>query len=171
MALLIEMQFTSGTLRLTTARMPIESGGNTFVASGQLGVVEEVEDKANEIAGLRFSISGVDPSAIAIALGELVRGRPVSLWLAILNADTHALLEAPLLWTGQLDKMRITRDKTGANISVTAEHRGVLFNRAKPVRYTNADQQRLYPGDRCLEYIVSQSATQDIWPSASFFRV
>ena len=55
-------------------------------------------------------------------------------------------------------------------VSVTAEHIAVAMSRPKGARYTDADQRRLFPGDRALEYIVSQATHQDVWPSAAFFK-
>ena len=170
LAILVEMQFAGGTVRLATARTDIVSGGETFTAAGLAGQIDEIEDKASEVGGLRFTLSGIDTAVIAIALGEQVRGRPIKFWLAVLDSATHALLDSVLLWTGQMDTMPISQQGNTATISITAEHRGVLFGRPRPLRYTDGDQQRLHPGDRGLAYVVSQSATQDIWPAASYFR-
>lgn len=170
LALLIELQFGSGTVRLATARVDIVSGGQTFYAAGLAGQIDAIEDKTTEVSGLRLTLSGIDSAVIAIALAEQVRGRPIKLWLAVLDAASNALLDSYLLWTGQMDTMPITQQGGTATVSITAEHRGVLFGRPKPARYTDGDQQRLHPGDRCLEYVTSQSQTQDVWPAASWFR-
>lgn len=80
------------------------------------------------------------------------------------------------VWSGQLDQMPIKHGEA-ATITVTAEHRGIVFARAKGDRYTDASQRRLYPGatppttaDRSLEYLVSQANSQTIWPSAEWFK-
>jgi len=150
--------------------MPIEYDSQTWVAIGMAGAIDEVVDKATEISAQRFTLTGCDPAIMAIVLGELVRGRPVIIRAAWLDADTEAIIEAPIIWTGNLDTAQPVHDPVSqtASVSVVANHRGVLFNRAKPLRYTHADQQRVVPGDMCLEYIVSQSSKQDVWPSASF---
>lgn len=180
LVLLVEMQFLSGTLRLATSRAPIDYAGQTFVATGLLGAIEEIVDKATEISAQRFTVTGCDPAVMAIVLGEQVRGRPCIIRSAWLDADTHALLEAPIIWTGNLDTANPTHDPVSktASVSVVANHRGVLFNRAKPVRYTHADQQRVAAAssvtsgpDMALEYIVVQSMTEDIWPGAGWGRI
>jgi hypothetical protein len=94
------------------------------------------------------------------------------LGLAVLSATTHALLDVVPLWAGRMATMDLQQDPSGltAAVKLTAEHRGVLFSRAKPLRYTDADQQKLFFGDKCLEYLVSQASHQDIWPAASYFQ-
>lgn len=179
LALLIEMQFLSGTLRLATSRSAIDYAGQTFVATGLLGAIEEIVDKATEISAQRFTVTGCDPAVMAIVLGEQVRGRPCIIRSAWLHVDTEALLEAPIIWTGNLDTVTPTHDPVSktASVAVVANHRGVLFNRAKPVRYTHADQQRVAAAssvvsgpDMALEYIVVQSMEESIWPGAGWGR-
>lgn len=195
LVLLVEMQFLTGTLRLATSRMDIvtsidgyadsyadsyaESGGSgeTYIATGLLGAIEEIVDKATEISAQRFTLTGCDPAVMAIAIGEQVRGRPCIIRSAWLDAETHELLEAPIIWTGNLDTVHPVHDPVSktATVSVVANHRGVLFARAKPIRYTHADQQRVavasslsYGPDMSLEYIVSQSNKTVIWPGRGF---
>lgn len=175
LAMLIEMDFAGGTLRLTTAGADIldnDSPPNTWSASGLLGAVAAVEDKTRgDVSGISMEVSGVDPAIIAIALGEQVRGRPLALHLAILDATTHALLDVSQIWAGQMATMQISMQDQKASIKLSGEHRGVLFSRAKPLRYIDSDQQSLFPGDRCLEYVASQSQKIDVWPASSFFKV
>lgn len=177
LALLVEMQFLSGTLRLSTSRMPIEYDGETFLATGLLGAVEEIVNKATEISAQRFTLTGCDPAVMAIVLAEQVRGRPCIIRAAFMDAETHALIEAPIIWTGNLDTVHPVHDPVSktATVSVVANHRGVLFARAKPVRYTHADQQRVavasstsYGPDMSLTFIVSQSNRTVIWPGRSW---
>jgi hypothetical protein len=173
LALLIELDFASGTLRLATTRSDVEdldSPPNTFTGVGTLGQVEPVESTVGDIPNLSFTLSGVPTSVIAIALGEQVRGRGAKLYVGLMNPDTEVMEDVVLEWSGVMSTMSISQQGGLATVRITAEHRGVLFNRPRPLRYTDAEQQRLFPGDRCLEYIVSQSQAQDVWPAASFFR-
>ena len=168
-ALLIEMQLTS-TVRLNTSAVTINYGGFDWLATGALGAVEEVADGMGEFAPLKFTLSGVPSDVLAIALAEPVRNKACSLWLAVLDPDTHAVLDAPLIWTGTLDTMSVQQEGATSVVSVTAEHAGAGYARVKPLRYTDADQQRLYPGDTSLRFVVSQSQHQDVWPAASYWK-
>lgn len=173
MAMMVTMEFTGGTLRVNTSRYELEdleSPPNTFIGVGLVGKIEQIEDKVQEISGIQYTLSGVDVSLVAIALGEQVRGRPVKFELALFDAETHDVLDISQIWAGTMSTMGIRIDSGLATIVITCEHRGVIFSRPRPLRYTDNDQQKLFPGDRCLEFIVSQSQTQDVWPAASFDR-
>ena len=54
--------------------------------------------------------------------------------------------------------------------SVSAESAGVDLLRGVTVRYTDQDQQRLFAGDKGLEYVVAQGDKIIKWPAASYYR-
>lgn len=168
-ALLVELGFSSP-VRLTSAAVTVQWGAALYYGTGSLGAVESVVDEAQGTQALRFTISAVPTEAIALALGEDVRGRSCIVRAAVLDPDTHAVLDAPVLWTGELDLMPITHGVDDCSIGVIAIHRGETFRRPKPQRYTDLDQQALFPGDTSLRYVLSQSQVADTWPAASYFR-
>lgn len=169
MVMLVEMQLTQ-TLYLATGTRRVVYAGNTYLPTGTLGGVEEIDDSTGEFKSLKFMLSGVPPQMLAIALEEDIRNKPVYVRIAVLDAQTNALLDVPLVWSGSLDQMPITQGRTSSNISATGQHRGATFARVKPLRYTDTDQQRLFPGDTSAKYVTSQANHPDIWPAASFGR-
>ncbi len=169
LALLVEMNFASGMLYATSAPIDIEWGGNTYLGGRQVAV-EEIKDQGGEVQGLKFTLSGVPSEMVALALAESLQGRSVVLRAALLDPDTQAIGQVLQLWAGTMDQMPVRHGADTSSITLTAEHRGIAFARPKPLRYTDADQRRLYPGDRALEYLVSQSQHQDVWPSAEYFK-
>jgi len=168
--LLVEM-LMSAPVRICSSSMNITYAGDVYLGIGDLGTVDEVDDSPGEYKALRFALNGVRNEYLAIVLAENIRDKPCSLRMAVLHPDTHALLDAPLVWTGTLDQMPLTIGKETTTISVTAEHRGATYARPKPLRYIDSDQQRLYPGDTSMRFVESQSNHQDVWPAASFFKV
>lgn len=171
--MLVELFFTSGVLRLATTRGNVidtlDSPTRTFYGIS-MGELSAVEDKLREPTAMTISLSGANPALIAVALGEQVRGRPVKLYTGLIDQATGTLYDIYQIWAGQMATMKISQKDDKAAITLACEHRGVLFSRTKAVRYTDADQQRIYSGDRSLEFIVSQSQVQDVWPAAGFFR-
>lgn len=166
---LVEMDFASGMLYASTAPIDIAWNGNTYLGGRQISV-DAIADQGGEVRGLRFSLSGVPSELLSLALAEPLQGRSVVLRLALMNPDTHAIGHVMPLWRGSMDQMPIRHGGEFSTITVTAEHRGIAFARPKPLRYTDADQRRLFGGDRCLEYLVSQAQHPDVWPSAEFFK-
>lgn len=169
LAMLVELGF-SPTIRLCSGSVTVPYGGNDYAGTGTLGAVEAVTDEVQSTTGLRFTLSGVPSESIALALGETVRGTSCALRMSILDPATQAVLDAPAIFTGTLDQMPITHGADTCTIGVVAIHRGETYRRPKPLRYTDGDQQRLYPGDTSLRYVLSQSQTQDVWPAAGFYR-
>ena len=169
LCLLLELDF-SPVVRLCTGSMAIEWAGQLYFATGSLGAVEQVVDEVQSTQGLRFTLSGVPLDSIALALSEQVRGTGCILRAAILDPTTHAVLDAPPVFTGELDSMPINYGVDSATVGVVAVHRGDTYRRPKPLRYTDGDQQRLFPGDTSLRYVLSQAQVQDVWPAASYFR-
>lgn len=168
MVLLVEMGLSS-TIRLATCGIDLSWGGNTWLGGRMLGV-DPIRSQGGEVQGLRFSLTGVPSDALALALAEQVQGKPCTVYTAVLSSDTQEILDVLLAWSGTLDQMPISHGVDTSTVSVTAEHRGITFARPRPLRYTDTDQKRLFPGDRSMEFLVSQSNHPDIWPAASFFK-
>lgn len=165
LVLLVEMGY-SPVLRMATSSVDIVWSGNTYLRTGNLGAVEVIRDSAGDAQAIQFSISGVPSENIALALGTSARNKSCTVRLAILNATTHAIEDVSTIGVYQLDQTTIS----GSTIAVTAIPMQRIFQRSKPLRYTDADQQKISSGDRALEYIVSQSVGEVIWPAASWGR-
>ena len=161
---------TSPAVRLCTASVPLSDGVDTFQGQGALGGIDAVVEAPGTGSALRFGLSGVPSDLVALALSEDVRGKAVTMDLAILDPTTHAVLDTPLIWTGSIDQMVINHGPQVSSIAVTAVHRSETFRRIKPLRYTDNDQQLLYPGDTSMRYVLSQSQAQDVWPAAGYWR-
>ena len=168
LAQLVEMYFTD-VVRVATCRDDIVWNGNTYIG-GRQTAIDSIKDQGGQIQGLSFQLSGVSPDTLALALGENVQGKIVKVYTAIFDPDTLAILDVLPAWSGTCDQMPISESPASVTVTVTAEHRGITFARPKGYKYTDGDQQRLYPSDKCLEFILAQSTHQDIWPAAAFFR-
>lgn len=170
LALLVDMPDLSSPLRLCTGRWPLAWGGHTYQAVGHLGEVEPAQESSAGPRPLAFKLSGVPASMRSLVLAENVQGKQVSLSLAILDPNTYQVADAVLEWAGTLDVMDWADDGSTGVITVSAESAGVDLLRGVSVRYTDQDQQRLFPGDRGFEYVIDQGEKSITWPAASFFR-
>jgi hypothetical protein len=161
----------SQTLYLNASPITITYDGHDWLGAGSLGTVNEVSESAGEYTSLQFTLSGVPSDMLALALGEVVRNKPVTLSLAILDPATHAVEDVQVIWTGKLDTMTVRQAGGASVISVTAEPNAVEFARPKSFRYTDADQKSHVSGsDNSLRYIVSMAQHQDVWPAASYWK-
>jgi hypothetical protein len=172
--LLVEMQL-SLPLYACSAVSSIEWNGVTWVGVDSIASVGPVIDSSGELQPLDFSLLAADPAIVAIALGEPTQGKPVIVRSMLLDPETQAVIDVQTVWSGTLESPSYEEqfNEEGlivAKASLRGEHRGVSMQRPNPFRYTDADQQRAFPGDRGLEYIVAQAVHQDVWPAAAFFR-
>jgi hypothetical protein len=169
MAVLVDMAL-SAPLRVSSWHRPLVWQGNTYLGAGELGQVDATDESTEQPRPLRFSINGLPSASVSLVLSEPVQGRSVSLHVAIFDPWTHQVLDAALEWQGVIDTMAITEDGSTATVSVSAESAGLDLLRAVPVRYTDIDQQRLYPGDLFLQYVTDQAEKTIVWPKAEFFK-
>ena len=91
---------------------------------------------------LQFTLPGITPEQIALALTETVDGTTVHVYDAIIDPADGTVADAILAWSGTLNVPSI-EDGATASVVVTAEHRGMLALRPKPSRYTDDEQKRL----------------------------
>ena len=152
---------------LTNAGAPLVWSGNTWQPiGGQIAPVESTS--TGEIDQLSFTLPGITEDQLALALTEPVEGATVRVYDALVDPLTGTVAEAVLAWAGTLNVPGL-EDGPNASISVTAEHRAVNALRPKPTRYTNDEQQRLYPGDTSLNTDPATDAAPLAWPAAGFF--
>jgi hypothetical protein len=102
---------------------------------------------------LTLALSPVPQEVVDIALAERsYRLRPVTLWGALLDAQGAFVADPFPLWAGLMDTMEVT-DGAEPSVALACESRLVDLERAEVRRYTDADQQAEYPGDRFFEFV------------------
>ena len=163
---LVEMQLATGTLYICGAAHDVTWGGNTYISARGLGDIEAITETDSEIKGLAFTLQGVTPDIIALALADQSQGRPVTVRLAALSGTT---LEVDSnVWSGYIDTLSVI-DGPQPVVRVTAEHRLISWQQTQPLRFSDADQQRLHPGDRFFQHAEQTLTKTLVWPSKEFF--
>lgn len=163
---------TATVIRLNSSPVTVAYQGTDYLGAGNFGSVEEVNDTPGDESAMRFTLSGVPADSLALALRDApdTKGARATLSLALLDPSSKTIVDVLQLFTGFVDQMPINFSPESSSIAAVCTHRGETFSRPKPLRNTDADQQRLYPGDTSRRFVVSQAQKQDVWPSAAFFR-
>lgn len=164
---LVEMQLATGTLYICGAAHDVTWGGNTYLSARGLGEIEALSETDAEIKGLAFSLQGVTPDIIALCLTDQSQGRPVIVRLAALNGT--AIEVDSNVWSGYIDTLSLI-DGPQPAVRVTAEHRLISWQQPQPLRFSDADQQRLFPGDRFFEHAEQTVSKTLVWPAKAFFE-
>jgi hypothetical protein len=153
--------------RYALAGVDLVWGGHTWTARDV--VISDVEDDVSDYSALQITLPGVTDPERAQAFAD-VEGAAVQLYRAWVDPATAQVADAVLRWSGELDVpgWQVGRE---ALVHFVAESRAAIALRPSPIRYTNEEQQRLYPGDTSLDFDPATDAKPVAWPAASWFRV
>jgi hypothetical protein len=175
--LLVDLDFETGPLYVTTFSSPIVANAHTYTAVGNLLSVSEFrESEVLSTDKLTLKVSLVNTAMLATTIGpaSVYRGRTVKIYIQLLN-DKWVPVEAPILrWVGFMDKVRINRQpsQTGpgqGNIELICQRAGLArFRNSVGFRMTHAQQQVDYPGDMGLEYTETLLTDPPPWMSKRF---
>lgn len=171
-ATLVKMEFPGGTIALNSSTHALTYSGTTYSGVGSgFGSISIVEDRSGDLPGVQFQLLRMDATYIGLALDDAdeVQGAPISVYTAIIDSTTYAIVDALLDWAGYADTMSISEDGQTASIVMTAESKGVDLLRGNPLVYNDPDQQNLVPGDLYFQYVVSQSDKPVVWPTREWF--
>lgn len=166
---LVAVFFDTVTVAWNSGPADIIYGGNTYIAAGTLGSVGKISEKPGVSASaVDITISGVRPEITALLLGAQYMGRAVTVHYAVLDAQNQfSTSRCTQIFSGRLDGISGKQGATASyNLSVAS--RLSDWERQRKSTYNDADQQRLYPGDKGLEYVAQISEMKLIWPRAKF---
>jgi hypothetical protein len=174
---LVELAFSSGTLRLTNYPLDVTILGATWTGVGAVGAVDEIresEDGAGE--KLTIGLSQVPSGYLAAALGsvETYQGRDARVYVAMLDGSTLQVTGSPRLrFAGYMDRVHIERGDDGVG-KVLVDL--VTFSgdaRANPsgLRLANAQHQAEHPGERGFEYLTDLVGKPALWLSKTFQQI
>lgn len=164
-----DIETAGGNVRMWTGLGSIYYGGNEFLGGGDLVSVSSVEEKHGdqvEAQGLAFSISGVSPDQLSVALGEVRQGLPATLYFAVVDEASGALIGEPVIvYSGLTDIPTIDDTGTEITISLATESKIIDLERARSRRYTPEDQKAVYAGDKGFDYVATLTDAEISWGS------
>lgn len=173
--LFIEVDLPTGVQRYTTAGATMSWDGQTWIGGVDPSWLEPIrETESQEMVGLKITLSGLSSSQRAIALGQNVQGRRITIWVAPMSATSYTLIDTPIVeWEGLLDVMYVedrgSESSPEQALVIEAETEDARFLRANIRRYTDRDHQQRFPGDTICRF-TSQSEKVIVWPAAAYFR-
>lgn len=159
----IEAEFGSGTVRLWTGITTLSWNSVSWSGLGELIGASEVEEGLDISAkGVALTLSGV-PSDLLTLTEDDYRNKPIRIWLLQMNEAFDAVEESYLRFAGRMDTMAIRDDGGTAVITMQCESILADLTRPRVVRYTDAEQKRLHPGDRGLEFVAKLAEKPLYW--------
>lgn len=181
-AALVDLDFTSGTIRYTSSPIKITVDGNMYTAYGNLvdiGTMTESESNSAEKMTLKFTV--VNNAMLALCLGNIdnYRGKAVRIYFQLMT-DRFVPDGAPVRrWSGYMDKVQVTRQRSDPDGGASSGKIEIVCSRAGMARarnyqgrrLTNTQQQQRYPGDRGLEYLQALIEQPARWLSKKFQEI
>ena len=163
-ALLVELDFDSGTQYYTTADHDIAWSGNTYLGVGGLGSVTGLSD-TNQIQALQvqLTMNGL-PSGpwINTALTEPVQGRAATISAALYD-DTWTILDSPVvIFGGTMDLIDVVIGRQ-CSVSLTVQNALTAWETPDNATFSDNVQQQTYPGDKFFEFLPQLIDAQIVW--------
>lgn len=166
--LMVEFDFGTVTDRAWSGLGQLTWDGHIWYGAGSLGKVSTIEETTElKATGAQFQLSGIPVDLIAKVSTTPIQGNRVRLYLGFMQDDFLDLIADPILiFDGRMDTVEIIDGRETATVTLTAENRLRDLERVRTRRYTDADQQARYPGDRGLEYVPALQDKKIVWGRA-----
>lgn len=175
---LIKLELTSETLYLTNWDQSIEWDGHVWQALTIMPRISNMSESSNlESQALDISLSPISTEMLALALGQVdeYRGKPCSIYMAVLDNNFVQVGDPILRWYGYMDTMTIAtqQDDSGMSgaVNLRCETGMHSLGRLKTYRMNNAQQQSRVPGDKGFEYVERLMSEPYTWLSVKFQQV
>lgn len=170
---LVELEFSNGTLYLTTWPTDITIGAQTYTGIGgvgEIGELKESEDGLNQT--LQLTLSQVNASNLALALGNVsaYQGRAARVYVALTDANLVLQGSPVLRFAGFMDKVSIKRE--GANMGAITLQCGTggydLRKNHSSLRLNDVQHQSRLPGELGFQYVQTLLSNPQLWLSKRF---
>lgn len=163
---LIELYFDSGTLLLAMAPFDVVGPVGTYISTGPAAYIKPASESSKDQQGVEIGMNGFDASIGELVANENYRGRIGKIVKGYIDPSTNQLIGTPRVrFVGRMKSMTCTETNDTATVAIVLEHYEIALTKAAPLRYSDADQQRLHPGDFGCQYAVRDSNKNVIWPS------
>ena len=162
--LFVKLEFDSGTIYLHNGIGTLTWGSNDWLGVGDFGSIEQIEEGI-ELSpySLVLLLSGLDSDLMDEAMNQDYYLRPITLYFGSLNLSTGALVADPdELWSGKMDTAEVSIGAVNG-IRMTCESDFSVFDKANNSRFSDAHQQRDYPGDLIFQYMEQMIDTIVVW--------
>lgn len=176
-ALLAEMQFTTGTMRLSTWEGSLQALGHEWAyLPGVMGISGVQQAENIEYPAIDLTLALPDPSILALAVGseKTYRGRLFRLYMAIMDDELRLVDDPQLLYVGVMDQVQMSTGDGGEDkgaLTMRCEQPGKDSRNAMSQRLTNQQQSKRYPGDTGLSRMAELAGGPQTWLTKKFQQV
>jgi hypothetical protein len=139
--------------------------GKTFIGVGWFGGVSSIPQTTEGVAqNISLSLAGIPTELLTDAVDQVRENSIGTCWLGFIDANGNVIGDPVQDFQGALDVPTITEGAATSAISITAENPLVDLNRPSNRRFTDVDQQLIYPGDLGFQGVGSLQGQYLGWP-------
>jgi hypothetical protein len=161
---LAAIEFTSGMWRAWTGVGTLVWNAYDWTGVGDLGGVSAITQTADLSAeGITLSLSGINSSDVGSAISDVATYLTVDVWLGFLDSTGAVIVDPVHCFSGHVDVPTVQDDGETATISITAENDLLILSQSSQRRYTNDDQQIIYPTDLGFQFVPTVQAWNGAW--------
>ena len=157
------------TLLMTSGSNDLVYNSETYVP-GTLGNISPVSEDGLQDSAISVSFSGVDSSTLAAAAAQDFINSPVMVRIIPHDEDWVPVGDGILLFDGFTTEAPSISYGRESEVSVSCKGKFAALDRNRSERYSDAEQQRKYPGDLGMQYAASVANKEVTWPASSFFE-
>lgn len=163
--IMCRLDLDSGTVAWHSGFGSLTYDAVTYTGTGVLGEVSALKESGDlSPTSMTMTVSGLDPAILSLVLSELTVNRPAYILLTALD-EAGAMIGTPMeLFRGRLTGgIPIELGNTAA-VKLTVASRLADWERKIDIRYNDATQQAMYPGDLGLQYMEQVVDKEIMWP-------
>jgi hypothetical protein len=159
----VKLEFDGGTEYVHNAVGTFTWGSQTWTGIGAVGQISALEEGLDlSPFGVTMQLNALNPDLMAIATGEEVFNRRVTIYIGYLDENGALVADPQERWSGYMDHVSI-RLGGEDGIMLQCENDFRFFDRANGSLFTDEDQQRRYPGDVFFEFLDQMIDAQITW--------
>jgi hypothetical protein len=161
---LVAIEFTSGMFYAWTGINTLVWNSIDWEGFGDFVGVSAITQTADLSAeGITLSLSGINSGDISSAISDVATYLTVDVWLGFLDSSNAVIVDPVHCFSGHVDVPTVQDDGETATISITAENDLLILSQSSQRRYTNDDQQIIYPTDLGFQFVPTVQAWNGAW--------
>ena len=166
---IVRIETPSLTLLMTSGDNDLTYNSETYTP-GTLGNISPVTEGGLQDSAISITFSGVDVSTLAVAASQDFLNSPVMVRLIPHDDTWQPVGDGILMFDGFTSDAPSISYGSKSEIGVSCKGKFAALDRARSERYSDAEQQRKYPGDLGMQYAASVANKDVVWPASSFFE-
>ncbi len=128
--------------------------GHDWQGLGKFGNISPISESMDmTVSGVKLILSGIPSDMVSLALDELTQFLPATVWFGYLEDDDSVVADPFVAFKGKCDTVEMEDSGETSTLTISVESNAIVHRKPQGLRYTDADQQIIHPGDRGFEFV------------------